>query len=178
MLELDGIKFRTQEEYDLACKDKETILRLKRLFDINTDEGITGIYRELQTVNFSSELGRRFDDEIFELYSNMKKGIKKETNEPVGVKKSPKNADIKEKGHSKTGNNSLKTKEGNKKSASKDIVVSKEVLREINRQNRKRSILVVFLVLIYNDFCIFFESFLLYQHQNYCILFLHHLHHL
>jgi sortase B len=148
MLELDGIKFRTQEEYDLACKDKETILRLKRLFDINTDEGITGIYRELQTVNFSSELGRRFDDEIFELYSNMKKGVKKETNEPVGVKKSLKNADIKEKGHSKTGNNSLKTKEGNKKSASKDIVVSKEVLREINRQNRKRSILVVFLVLI------------------------------
>ena len=31
MLELDGIKFRTQEEYDLACKDKETILRLVRV---------------------------------------------------------------------------------------------------------------------------------------------------
>ena len=76
MLELDGIKFRTQEEYDLACKDKETILRLKRLFDINTDEGLKNLYSELQAVNFSSEIGRRFDDEIFELYSNMKKGIK------------------------------------------------------------------------------------------------------
>ena len=65
MLELDGIKFRTQEEYDLARKDKETILRLKRIYDINTDEGIKGIYSELQTVNFSSDLGRRFDDEIF-----------------------------------------------------------------------------------------------------------------
>ncbi len=147
MLELDGIKFRTQEEYDLACKDKETILRLKRLFDINTDEGLKNLYSELQAVNFSSEIGRRFDDEIFELYSNMKKGIKKETIKSDGVKNSPRNADNNEKGHSKTGNNSLKTKEG-KKSASKDVVVSKEVLKEINRQNRKRTILVVFLVLI------------------------------
>ena len=147
MLELDGIRFRTQEEYDLACKDKEIILKLKRVFDINTEEGIKGIYSELQTVTFSSELGRRFDDEVFELYSNLKRGIVNRSDEPVGVKKSQRNADIKEKGHSKTGNSSLKTKEGNK-SASKDVVVSKEVLREINRQNRKRSILVVFLVLI------------------------------
>jgi len=126
MLEIDGIKFRNEEEYNLALKDKKLIDEIKAHFDMSTPDGITAIYRELQTKTFYSDLGRAFDDEIFEKYDRNRSNSAC-VKSSKGVKKSPRNAD-------------KKTKD--------EVVLTQEIKDEINRQNRKRSFLVILLVII------------------------------
>ena len=151
MLELDGIRFRSRAEYEDALRDKEQIEQLKKDHDINTFEGVKGIYRELQFLNLSSELGRRFDDEIFELYTKYKNGELTDKNE---VKSSGKNADKKNKGRitvpksAKKSSDKGATKRQGKEPEPLDPALQKEVDRLIRKSNRRRTALIVVLGLI------------------------------
>lgn len=134
MLEVDGIRCRTREEYENALKDKKIIDDLTKRYDINTFSGVTSISRELRNVSFSGDLGRKFDDEIFDLLEKYKSGEKSDISTETKVNKSSKKADIK--------------KREDYKLDSLDADLKKAVTREIKKQNRNRSMLVIFLVLI------------------------------
>lgn len=134
MLEVNGIRCRTREEYENALKDKKIIDDLTKRYDINTFSGVTSISRELRNVSFSGDLGRKFDDEIFDLLEKYKSGEKSDISTETKVNKSSKKADIKKRDEYKLD--------------SLDADLKKAVTREIKKQNRNRSMLVIFLVLI------------------------------
>ncbi len=156
MLEIDGIKFRSGADYQAGLKDKATIEKLKEEFDINTRAGVTGIYRELQFIDLESELGRRFDDEIYELYTKYKNG---ELIDQTEVKSSRKKADKKIKaGHTlpegdvkaskKAGPAKVRSKKEKSSLEPLDPELQREVDRIIRRSNRRRTILIVVMGLI------------------------------
>ena len=156
MLEIDGIKFRSGADYQAGLKDKATIEKLKEEFDINTRAGVTGIYRELQFIDLESELGRRFDDEIYELYTKYKNG---ELIDQTEVKSSRKKADKKIKaGHTlpegdvkaskKAGPAKVRSKKEQSSLEPLDPELQREVDRIIRRSNRRRTILIVVMGLI------------------------------
>ncbi|MCQ2520315.1 MAG: class B sortase [Lachnospiraceae bacterium] len=161
MLEINGIRFRTEEEYRAALKDQTIIDNLKAVNDINTKAGIIGIYSSLQNVKFHSVIGRNFDDEIFELYQKCKRGEFEETI-PTGVKEKRKKTDKKIKVDTirrETESDRYAKKDFGKKKLNKtdnktansevmDELTLQAVKREIRRQNRKRSLLVIFLVIV------------------------------
>ena len=156
MLEIDGIKFRNEEEYNLALKDKKLIDEIKAHFDMSTPDGITAIYRELQTKTFYSDLGRAFDDEIFEKYDLIKagklSGADLRERSAGSANAGQGNRLNSEKGRQGTGakavtGNSAKGVKKSVKNADKktkdEVVLTQEIKDEINRQNRKRSFLVI-----------------------------------
>jgi len=147
MFYVDGEPFRTQTEYDLALKDKEIIDELKSEHDIKTASGIKELYAVLKDVHFSTSVGDKFDDYIFELYEKVKNGEitdapaskgKKNQNKKTGdsfSKSKQESFKVQERGHS-----------GNDKKL--DPAMKAEIVKEIKRRNRRRTILVVSLVLI------------------------------
>lgn len=161
MLEVNGIRFRTEEEYRVALKDKSIIDNLSAINDINTKAGVIGMYRDLQNVSFHSIIGRKFDDEVFELYQKCKRGEFEETL-PSGVKEKRKKTDkkikadsihkesIKEKTVKKDVDGKTYKKTENKTANIEvmDELTLQAVKREIRKQNRKRSLLVIFLVIV------------------------------
>lgn len=152
MLEIDGIKFRTEAEYKVALRDKKIIDKLLTDNDINTKTGVVEIYRTLQNVTLHSEIGRKFDDDIFELYQKAQKGEIGASNSGTGVKKNNKSADKKIKADSnKMDVVGRKAESETDKTANKEVMDEKTlqaVKREIKKQNLKRSLLVIFLVIV------------------------------
>lgn len=142
MLELDGIRFSSNAEYNEALKDKRLIEDIKKKYDLNTREGIMAVYGLLQNVSFASEIGRQFDDEVFELYERCKKGDFSEKKSTESVKKSKKIADKKIKAESVPSKSERDTK------SSLDEKTMLLLRREIRKQNRRRSMLVIFLILV------------------------------
>jgi len=156
MLEFDGIKYKTEAEYQEAIRDKKIIDELKLKYDMSTKAGVTGIYRELQMLTLDSALGRKFDDEIFDLYTAYKNGDL--TDEPVvsSGKKNKKNTVLKKEEKRKESSETKKEKKTGK-TVSKDKTVTeipldpqleKAVRRELKKQARRRNILIAVLCLI------------------------------
>ena len=73
---VDGMRFNSQKDYENALKDKAVIDRLKEEYDLKKSNDIKRLYSEMATgsIRFESELGRKFDDSVFELYNSVKRG--------------------------------------------------------------------------------------------------------
>lgn len=71
---VDGRRFRSQEEYEAALRDKELISSITGNLDLENPKDIEKLYMELKRnkYEFESIVGRQFDDNIYELYKNIK----------------------------------------------------------------------------------------------------------
>ncbi len=71
--EVDGLRAKSQSEYEAFLRDKKIIDSIKKNIDINSPAGITKLYSSLCTGNirFESRLGFDFEDEITEKYERI-----------------------------------------------------------------------------------------------------------
>lgn len=72
---IDGRRFRSREEYEAALRDKQLVDKIIGSLSLDNPENIEKIYHELRVgkYRFESIVGRQFDDNIYELYSRIKK---------------------------------------------------------------------------------------------------------
>lgn len=124
MFIVDGESFNDSKEYELALQDKATVDLIKKKCDLNTAAGIKKAYDEVKNCNFKTKVGNKFDDEIFELYEDLKN---KPNVEPLKTKPSL---------------SGKKAKESKDFDKPMDEKTKKAVLKEVKKINRKRNILI------------------------------------
>lgn len=137
MFVVQGESFSKRAEYELALKDEELIKALKSRYDLSTEAGIKGMYQELRSTSFKTVIGDKFDDEIFELYEQVKNGTFVD-NTPAKEKTVKREKEKK----------SSKSKASNDELLKMDKKTKQLVMLEIKKRNRRRSIIVVVLLLI------------------------------
>lgn len=133
---IDGCAFKTEGEYRAGLEDKSLINELKREFDLTDAVDIKALYFKLKSYHFKTELGDKFDDQVYELYEKVKNG---EITSSKDINKTKKASDIKkgrDKSAQKGGLDSL------------DEATRKKVIAEIKRHNRKRIILICSLMVV------------------------------
>ena len=71
---VDGKRFRSQEEYMAAKRDKELIDSITANLRLDRPQDIEKLYMELKRgkYQFESIVGRQFDDNVYELYKQIK----------------------------------------------------------------------------------------------------------
>ncbi len=72
---VEGRRFRNEEEYQAALRDKELIDSITGNLSLDDPKDIETLYMELRNGKhtFESAVGRQFDDNIYELYHQMKR---------------------------------------------------------------------------------------------------------
>ncbi len=72
---VEGRRFRNEEEYQAALRDKELIDSITGNLSLDDPKDIETLYMELRNGKhtFESIVGRQFDDNIYELYHQMKR---------------------------------------------------------------------------------------------------------
>ena len=72
---VEGRRFRNAEEYQAALRDKELIDSITGNLKLDNPKDIETLYLELKKGQYTFEtiVGRRFDDNIYELYQRMKR---------------------------------------------------------------------------------------------------------
>ncbi len=72
---VEGRRFRNEEEYQAALRDKELIDSITGNLSLDDPKDIETLYMELRNGKhtFESTVGRQFDDNIYELYHQMKR---------------------------------------------------------------------------------------------------------
>ena len=84
-------RFQSKEDYDIAKKESERISEIRQKTDFNSLEDVKKIYFALSSgeLSFVSQIGRDFDDEIFERYEALKEvdSQKLQTNKVSSSKK-------------------------------------------------------------------------------------------
>lgn len=72
---VEGRRFRNEDEYKAAMRDKTLIDSITHNRKLDDPKDVEAIYKELQTgkYQFESIVGRRFDDNIYELYEQNKR---------------------------------------------------------------------------------------------------------
>ncbi len=65
-------EFRTQADYEAAMRDKRKINQLLQEHNTATEKGIKDLYRVMASgeIRFETDLGKRFDDAVYEQYKN------------------------------------------------------------------------------------------------------------
>lgn len=132
LYKLDGFAFSSESEYKAALEDKALIDKFKSAFDLNTVDGVKKAYVEIQSLHFKTALGDSFDDEVYELYEKAK-------NNPevfliLSSSKPVKKKEAKTKKKIEPIHYDEKTKA--------------ELMTEIKRQQRKRTVLIISLLVI------------------------------
>lgn len=73
---VSGKSFTNRIDYEAALRDQRKIEQLRAATDFGSADSIMKLYRTMQAQNigFESDVGRAFDDEIYELAQKIKKG--------------------------------------------------------------------------------------------------------
>ncbi len=71
---IEGRRFRSQEEYMAALRDKELIDSITSNLNLDDPKDIEKLYMELKNgkYEFESVVGRQFDDNVYELYERIR----------------------------------------------------------------------------------------------------------
>ena len=119
---------------EAALCDEKLIKDITEGFDLSKEKDIEEVFKKLQTgsFDFKSEVGRAFDDHIFELHEKVLRGEIKDT--------SKKDRNVKAKKSNKETNEEITKKYGNKL----DDLVS----LELKKQEIKRKILIIIASLV------------------------------
>lgn len=131
-----GCKFTDENEYKAALEDLRIINRLKAETDMNDAGSVNKLYSLLQSgeIRFKTEVGRNFDDEIFDLTKKLEKEESSKAKESKGLKlksaKEPKGIKLKA---SKEGGNSTKERpsKSKKKSAKETVTAPQKTKSEL-----------------------------------------------
>ena len=157
-VEVMGRSFRTKQDYDLALKDAERINRLKKNTDFDNLEEVQSLLEELhgRQIRFFTILGDDFIEEVEEreLYLIQ--------NPPQNKKKKGKIA----KADKKKKEKSVKAdKKKPKDFDDYDPKMQAQILEELQRQEKKRKIMVALLGLLATA-CLLYVFFYYYQYER------------
>lgn len=145
---IEGKRFRSQEEYEAALRDKELIDSITGDLNLDNPKDVEQLYIELKKGNyeFESIVGRQFDDNIYELYKRLQQE-KEQKAEKERLQKEKRKQEIERvksvlKGSRKT------TKTGRVRLEDMDKDMQQEVLRIMKKRERKRKLLVCVCLLL------------------------------
>ncbi len=128
--EVEGRQFRTRADYDAALRDKEKIDRIRDRVNLKKKDEVLALYAELEAgrYRFESLVGQDFDDEIFELAEQIRKGTFTEENAPAKKRKKC----------------SLQKKQKTDvKLEDFDGDMQKQILQELKKREKRRKLLVI-----------------------------------
>lgn len=158
---VNGRRFFGEADYKAALRDQEKIEAIRKEYHLNKAEDIVELYSLMQTGNYHFEtvLGTEFDDEIYELYSNL----------PSEARKARRKMDNEDSEKRETKKSGLKHR---KKQTTGEIVslddfdedMQAAIKAELKKQERKRTAMIIgFSVLA----VICFSYLGIYYYQNY-----------
>ena len=129
---VEGEKFLSQSEYEQALSDKKLIDEIKASFDLTNPKDIEKAYSYVQSIHFKTVVGDKFDDYIYELHLKNKGS-----------------SQIREKEEKSTNTKTVESKKTNSSlNKPMDSKTRKAVIKELKRQNRNRSLVICFLLLL------------------------------
>ena len=129
---VEGEKFLSQSEYEQALSDKKLIDEIKASFDLTNPKDIEKAYSYVQSIHFKTVVGDKFDDYIYELHLKNKGS-----------------SQIREKEENSTKTKTVESKKTNSSlNKPMDSKTRKAVIKELKRQNRNRSLVICFLLLL------------------------------
>ncbi len=162
-LTVAGIRFRTRVDYEAALRDQKKIDAIRARINLSDPKELFKLFSVLQSgsYRFETQLGRNFDDEIYEKIENLKKQgitpvnagqIRKEPDQRAHrfgkAKKAAVFADNengKEPSKSRINKAVKAKKEGRQKPAQLedyDKEMQKQILDELKKRERRRKIIV------------------------------------
>lgn len=136
--------YKSKSDYEAAMRDQKRIDAIKSKFDLSKQEDVEKIYQMLAagTINFESNLGSDFDDNIYKLY---KAGKEKNESKNSGIKGKQKRKITKNNIDTKNEKNNIsnstdKRTENQKKIKLDDFDedMQQEIVKELGRRERKR----------------------------------------
>jgi sortase B len=80
---IEGRRFRNKEDYEAALRDKMLIEEITKDIDLDNPKDVEKLYMELKNgkYEFESIAGRKFDDNVYELYMRIKEDEEKKAEE-------------------------------------------------------------------------------------------------
>lgn len=147
---IEGKRFRSQEDYEAALRDKELIDSITGDLNLDNPKDVEQLYIELKKGNyeFESIVGRQFDDNIYELYKRLQQE-KEQKAEKERLQKEKRKQEIERvksvlKGSRKTS----KAETDRVRLEDMDKDMQQEVLRIMKKRERKRKLLVCVCLLL------------------------------
>ena len=142
---IDGRRFRNAEEYQAALRDKELIDTITDNINLNNAKDIEKLYIELKQgkYSFESEVGRQFDDNIYEMHKRFQEQEAQKVQEQQLRKEKLKNALTLRKKPQKTNNEGKRIR-----LEDYDEEMQKEILLILKRRERKRKMIMAVSVIL------------------------------
>lgn len=147
---IEGKRFRSQEEYEAALRDKELIDSITGNLNLDNPKDVEQLYIELKKGNyeFESIVGRQFDDNIYELYKKLQQE-KEQKAEKERLHKEKRKQEIERvKSVLKGGRKTTNAETGRIRLEDMDKDMQQEVLRIMKKRERKRRLLVCVCLLL------------------------------
>lgn len=147
---IEGRRFRTQEEYQAAQRDKQLIDSITGDFDLENPKDVETLYMELKKggYQFESIVGRQFDDNIYELYQRLQQD-KAQKAEKERLHKEKRKQEIERvKSVLKGNRKALGTDKGRIRLEDMDKDMQQEILLIMKKRERKRKLMVAVCVLL------------------------------
>lgn len=148
---VEGRRFRSEEEYQAALRDKKLIDSITGDRKLDNPKDIEELYMELKKGNyqFESIVGRQFDDNIYELYNRMKAEEEQKEAQRSAQKEKRKEELDKIKGSLK-GSKAKKGIKGKEQVRLEDFDknMQQEILLILKKKERKRKIIIAACVLL------------------------------
>ena len=147
---IEGRRFRTQEEYEAALRDKQLIDSITGDFDLENPKDIETLYVELKKggYEFESIVGRQFDDNIYELYKQLQEE-KAQKAEKERLQKEKRRLEIEKVKNALKGRRSLSQAEKDRiRLEDMDKNMQQEILRIMKERERKRKLMIAACVLL------------------------------
>lgn len=136
---IDGRRFRTAEEYEAALRDKALINTITDNLNLNNAKDVEKLYIELKQgkYSFESEVGRQFDDNIYELHKRFREQEEQKAQAQQLRKENLKNALTLHKKPQKTNDTGKRVR-----LEDYDEQMQKEILLILKRRERKRKLIM------------------------------------
>ena len=134
---VEGRRFRNTEEYEAAMRDKQLIDLITQGLDLGSAKDVKKVYEELRhgRYQFESIVGRQFDDNVYELYSQ----VKKQEEEAEAEKEKRKEARrLKRVERKERQNSKCQSKKEKLPMEKLDKQMRQEIMQELHRKEKRR----------------------------------------
>ena len=147
---VEGKRFRSQNEYQAALRDKELIDSITGSLKLDNPKDIEKLYMELKNGKYEFEtiVGRQFDDNIYELYKQIEtEKLQKAETERLHKEKRKQEIE-RAKNNLKNYRKSGSTEKNKVRFEDMDKDMQKEVLLVLKKKERKRKMIMAACVLL------------------------------
>lgn len=141
---IDSRRFRSREEYEAAQRDKQLIDQIVGNLNLENPRHVEMIYHDLKQgkYRFESIVGRQFDDNIYELYENIRKERMLQEEKKKAEREKIKRAFIpKASKKDETKNNPICLTDFNKD-------MQQEILQVLRKREKKRKSIIMVCILL------------------------------